>query len=412
MPAATSASITIRVLAGELNESPANRGLTNAVASSLRTLEPPGPNSPRMLITSGPEGMTIRCTFAPEQLDIALARVCSVLREPNIDAEAFQRAKVSTLNRARQTDLGVGLGPVFSAMRLSSDARLAPPTPESVDAWTLDAVRDWAKHILRIGPIELAIAGNIQLADAQTHLKSNLAGLKSASLISPKTWAELRVAPRDMPAGVIRVSSSTAAGNIHLVLHGPDAGDLAAVRSASVVAALLKPRLTASLTKPGATPPTLGISLVPSRAFKGLGMMMVTTRQAKPPDAAPVEPAGPGVIDPAVSPLFAAINSAIADAQRGQFPSDAQLADAIATATRESRAQLQDPEYWSRVLSISTFQGLDADELARALEDYQAITLTRAREAIIAIGDPAKGRCVVIVPLPPATPPPAAPVTP
>ncbi|CAN5823384.1 hypothetical protein BH11PLA1_BH11PLA1_00480 [soil metagenome] len=367
------ASFCVRVLGGELVETPETRGLASLAASAWTTdSAPPAPadgSAPaRVLISAGPESLALRGTGSWREVQSRLARAGTLLAAPQIDADRFARAKSDLLQIAATGDASLAQQPptLLSAMRWTTDPRTAPPRRAVVEGFTVDDCRAWLAARVRAGPIEVALAGEFDTAEAVAALQHAFANVAPTPRVAHDSHAALRAAAIERAPAFIALPSG-AGGTLHILLAGPDLNDLDAGRETTLLAALLKDRLSAALTPTGLIWGTPVVAPRPGRALTGTGALALTLR----PRAVVREH------DETHRAIAAALDSALATLSDPATYDTAAVNMLRASEVGRTIQRLREPEYWALVLSYADFYGLDLDELAAAPQRSGQITPQR-----------------------------------
>lgn len=417
MPEATGISLCIRLLGGELSETAQTRGLTAAVVSAWTRPETDTPAQGinlRSAVTPESIAFTPRTLESPDALGKALANFASMLASPTLDETRFSSAHRQTLSRARAAG-SPGFAAVVQAMRQSTDPRAGGPLPTHVERWNLDLAREHLAALATAAPIEIAIAGNITLAQALPIIERALAPVSALEPAAPVNQPSFsRSADRDIAAGVVAAAFPVPDGPIvQVLLPGPDIEDLAAVRQCAVVAQYLQSELDSTFKAQPRPASVIGSVVIPSRGLKNLGSVMLTIRLKNPEpvptlaDNADNQPSSqtfpqPEAIAAEVRSALEAVLTRCADAKQIDQP---RLTAAIDAITAQASQRLNDPDYWSSVLSFTRFYAINPDELAHAARQYRGITPADVASRIAALGPgTTRTRFVVLVPPPPTSP--------
>lgn len=416
MPEATGISLCIRLLGGEISETEHTRGLTAAVVSAWTNptiTSSAGAESLRSAVTPESIAFTPRTLDKPEALERALSTFASMLASPTLDETRFTSAHRQTLSRARAAG-SPGFAAVVQAMRQSTDPRAGVPLPAHVERWNLDLAREHLTALAKAAPIEIAIAGNITLAQALPIIQQSLAPIIDSQPAAFTAPTFNRAADRDISAGVVAAAFPVPDGPIvQALLPGPDIDDLAAVRQCAVVAQYLQSELDAAFKSQPRPASVIGSVVIPSRGLKNLGSIMLTIRMKNPEpvpalaDNADNQPPvstypQPEAIAAEVRSVLEAVLTRCANANQIDQP---RLTAAIDAITAQASQRLSDPDYWSSVLSFTRFYAINPDDLAHAKRQYRGITPADIATRIGGFGPgTTRTRFVVLVPPPPTSP--------
>jgi predicted Zn-dependent peptidase len=393
MPASDEVRCTIILAGGELTETPATRGLSRAVAAAwlipTASDSAAAPDSPDADITIArnlaPEGFQLSLWAKPQHVPEMLARAARMIREPRIDPAGFAewQAVVRTLDsRPPPPPKQMGLA-ISELLAPRDDPRSAEPTPARLAAITSDDTLAWLTLRASADPISISIVGNIKPDQAVAAVSQAFGTLAPRPRVAPDTLAALRTAP-DPPPGPLLINlplDGSWPGSPNYVLIAYRVPAFSALPALRGLLTAIDPLETHLRDRFATTPPPpvaqasttplspirvehIAVSLVPSRAYFSLGLLLVQFRL--PPDT-----------DPLDLPRFVreATDAIESFARTG-------LDEAATRTARESvaaltKSRLDSTSYWASLLPVLPLHNLTPDDLAAATDDYAALTPAR-----------------------------------
>ncbi|MBC7771531.1 MAG: insulinase family protein [Pyrinomonadaceae bacterium] len=416
--------VTISIAGSELLETSENRGISQAATIawdrlSVRSMRQEDletyldASKVRIRGAAAPTAFTLRIEAKPETLEKGLRVARLLLTEPKIrpdDLDAW-RARLSG-RRSVQHMQGQRLvsETVFDMMFVKTDVRPRRPSDESIARLTTPQVQGWLDDMLGVAgdapdgqphrphaikqahPMEVAIVGDIPVAEAVRLGALFLGTLADRPRISPATFADVRKAERaPEPLVGTRVVADWS-GNAFIVggFLGADLKNLSDHRALAVVARIVQSRM---LEWPaddrggvgggggGDGRSGAGARAVPGSAYPGFGLLIAATE-----------------VSPERADSVLIKMGELLDQLRDRGPSSDEVVDArskLATSAHEMKSR---PEYWSSILASTVYHGLSPAALASAESAYAAITLDDVRDAIRMYDTPDRRIRLKIVP--------------
>ncbi|MFN0011753.1 MAG: M16 family metallopeptidase [Phycisphaerales bacterium] len=395
MPGTGKLFVAATVVGGEVLETNAQRGFTQAAANAwTRDGTPPDVLLAR---AATPEGLWLRAAGPAASAQSMLDQVSAMLSRPSIDParlEAWKgqaRLAVSRRGRSAQTVANdAALAALLPADRLTA----ALETLDQVDAITPAGAQAWLAERAATGPIEVAIVGDLSLdtaLQAAAHSFGAASGIAARERPGPSALRgirDLRDAIRQTGPTRTQLTFQPDAGAparslVALAFRTPDLADLNAARALSAVMDIAATRAEPRLHEAGFPTASVRAQSLPGRLYLGSGLSMLSASLA----ASEGQPAGP----PAAGhePEALAILQRTLDELAATGPTEAELREEAATRARDARARLNEAEYWSAILTFTTTNGLPIDGLAAAATTYDQLTPDAARAVLRRLWVPA-----------------------
>lgn len=395
------ASVVITLAGGRIQETAANRGITDAAAMAWERPATRALASPaiRELMTGrkvrvsphvGEDALSLVVSGHPADLEAGLQLAYLLLTDPWLEGPALEQWRESQVQAvaARKVQasglLAEALGAALPAV---PEPRLQPLDAGQVRAIGLDAARAWLRDLVASAPIEVAAVGDLEADPALELIRRYLGALPARDRIGDKTLHALRTIPRAV--GPIRVAQTA---DIHtpqaVVLDGFFGADLRDVRDSRLLflaARLLSTRMNRTIREDRQLVYSIGAWSQPASEYPGLGRF---TAQA------PTDPAKATALAEAIEALYAS------------FAQDGPSAEELAVARRQMANVLdetmKDPDFWSRRLAALEYRGLKLTDVLQAPAAYQAFTGDEVREAFARYYRPESRFRVIITPRAPA----------
>jgi zinc protease len=393
------ATIEITLAGGLIQETPANRGITEA---ALRAWARPATSrltstqirdlmtGAKARVRSGMGGDTVGLTVSgdPAELERALQLAYLLLTDPVIEEPALEQWREAELQRIIQRKtrpMQVLMDTSAAAIYPPAEPRPKSLTAEQVRAVTLRAAQAWLRGLIAEAPIEVAVVGDVD-RDAVTRLVTGYLGaLPARPRIGDKTLSNLRAIAR--PQGAIRVAESVAVltpqAAVMSGFFGADLRDVRDTRLLNMAARILTTRMSKTIREDKQLVYSIGASSDPATVFPGFGYFSAT---------APTEPAKAQELAAAVEAMFADF------AKAGPTPEE------LIVAKKQTATLLDEifktPNFWRSRLSTLDYRGLTLDDLLDAPAQYERFTAQEVQEAFTRYNRPEARFRFVITPRP------------
>lgn len=387
-------AIVATLAGGAVLEDPGDEGLTLAATASWRRpgaagggggANPPGEREPgdaalaegdqpafRVRVDSVPEGVGLRVSVEPARVGEALAVMAEMIAQPRADEGRLTawRGRLKGLaarERSPERQVARALMNLLVPEGVPGDSQLPPV--ERLMALEADRIEAWLVTRVAPAPMEVAIAGPVDLGAAEAAAAKALSVLPGRARVEVRTFDARRRASRASGPINEEAALDIPPGQAHLMagFTGPDVGMIAEVRALYVALGVARDRLNAMRAEGTLEAEMIGARLMPARQHPGLGAAILMARVSDSGDA----PAK-GMV--ALHRVLHELVSA--------GPREEEVAAARTRAADDARKDAADPEYWAGVLSIAALQGIEIDALADAPEAYEALTAVQVQEAL------------------------------
>ncbi len=374
------ARVVITLAGGRIQESAADRGITDAAAvawerPATRTLSSTqirGLMTGRKVRVSGYVGddaLTLTVSGDPSELEIGVQLAYLLLTDPDIEAPALAQWKVAEAQAiaARKVQpAGVLAEAVAAALYPEDEARTRPLEVEQAQAISLDAANTWLRDLIARSPIEVAVVGDVDQAPALSLVQRYLGALPARDRISDKTLSDRRVIPRAVgPVHVERtVDVKTPQSVVLDGFFGPNLRDLRDARLLNMAARVLSTRMSRTIREERQLVYSIYAASQPASEYPGFGRFVAQ---------APTDPAKGPALAAAVEEMYAAF------AKDG--PTQTELDVARKQIANQLAESMKDPGFWTQRLATLDYRGLSLTDVLDAPAQYQGFTAEEIREA-------------------------------
>ena len=374
------ASIAITLAGGPIQETAANRGITEA---ALRAWDRPATSrlssteirdlmtGAKVRVRGAATGDTATLTVSGDvaELERGLQLAYLLLTDPLIEPPALEQwrdAEVQRITQRKSQPMQALVDTSTAAIYPPGEVRARPLTVEQVRAITRPAAQAWLRRLITEAPIEVAVVGDVDRETATRLAATYLGALPARPRISDKTLADLRTIPR--PQGPINVSESietlTPQAGVLGGFFGADLRDVRDTRLLSIGSRVLTTRMTKSIREERGLVYSIGASSEPAVVYPGFGLFAAI---------APTDPGKAPALSTAIEDMFA------------DFAKDGPTPDELAVAKRQVANQLDEtlktPSFWLSRLSTLDYRGLGIDDVLDAPSQYQRFTAKEIQEA-------------------------------
>lgn len=361
----------LTVAGGTIQETPAIRGVSSVAALALA--QPAGAalssTDIRDLMTgksvtvsggAGPDAFVLQISGSPEDLEEGFRLAHLLLTSPRVEAAALAlwKKQLSQRIERRRTSVEGQLSEQVSALMSSNDPRFRFLTKKQVEAQGLEEGQAWLDTVIRNGPIEAAIVGDMD-RDRALKLASRYLGSLPARPNRASAIADLRdLAPFAGPLEkLIEVDTITPRAAVRLAWRGADWTDVKYRRTLGIAAQILQGRLREEIREKRGLTYSIACFSNSSREYRGAGLFQVHF-----------------TADPAKAAETARITRELVE----KFAREGPTEDEMATVRKQFKNIIETaqktPRYWASVLSDLDYHGTRLADVKEALEKYTTYT--------------------------------------
>jgi len=391
------AAITINLAGGVIEETPANRGITEA---ALRAWERPATKKLsstdiRDLMTGAKArvgnalgGDTVTLTVAGETNDLerALQLTYLLLTEPIIEPAAFEQwkeAEGQRLTDRKRQPMSVLIDTAAAALHPPADPRPKVMTAGNLAALTRPAAQAWLDRLIAQAPIEVSVVGDIDRATATRLVTQYLGSLPARPRIGDKTLWDLRKMAR--PSGPVQaaetVQALTPQGAVMVGFFGADLRDLHDTRLLNLAARVLSTRMLKTIREEKGLVYSIRASSDGAVVYPGFGRFVAV---------APTDPSKATALADAIEEMYAV------------FTKDGPTADELVVAKKQTATLLDEimktPDFWSGWLATLDYRGIGIDEILAGPAEYAKFTAKDVHDTFVRYDQPSARFRFVITP--------------
>jgi zinc protease len=374
------AAITITLAGGPIQETAANRGITEA---ALRAWDRPATSTlsstdirdlmigAKVRVRGAATGDTVTLTVSGDVADMerGLQLAYLLLTDPVVEEAALDQwkdAEAQRITAAKSQPMQVLAETSAAAIYPRGEVRPRPLTTDQVKALTRPASEAWLKQLVASAPMEVAVVGDIDVDTSRRLVARYLGALPARPRIGDKTLFDLRSIAR--PLGPITVAEAvdvrTPQGAVLAGFFGADLRNVRDTRLLFLAARVLSTRMYKTIREEKGLVYSIGASSEPAVVYPGFGLF------------AAIAPTDPGK-----APALAAEVEAMYTA----FEKDGPTADELVVAKKQMTNLLDElmrtPDFWRSRLSTLDYRGQSIDDLLDAPAQYQGFTGEEVQEA-------------------------------
>ena len=405
-------SIRISLLGGELHETDATRGLTQAamVAWSRPATQHLSSTDVQSLMIGknvsvrGGGGMgrgrrggrgggggntdsiTLSVSGSPEDLETGMQLAYLLLTEPKVESATLGRLTTMMrlmLEQAASNPMLTGMRLVQGAAYPADVARTQPLTIQQLDQLNEAAAQKWLNQLIATSPIEVSIVGDLSKERVLELVARYIGSLPQRQRVSPTLFSQLRDLTRPAGPRVIQetVDTETPQAFVYSAFYGPDDSNLPDTRAMSMATMILSMRMIREIREDEQLVYSISASSRPGTTYPGFGLVAA---------GSPTDPAKAERLREKIASMYATM------AKEGVTADELEVAKKQIANTFET--QLQEPGYWLSRLTEMTFYDRKLDDIINAPAAYQAITAEQVRDTFARYYSPDKSVVVVVMP--------------
>jgi zinc protease len=391
------AVVTVTLAGGNIEETPAEKALTEAALLALRRPATAKLTSTQIRdffldkklsfnATAGEDAITFRISGNPQDMNYAFHLVHLLLSEPVIEEPVFEQWKRAQLQeiRRRQTD---AIGVLRETVRAELYGEHAPQrlllTAEDVKAITLEDAQAWLDELVTSAPIEIAMVGDLERRRALRLNMFYTGSLPERPRMSAETLDDLRELRLNEPPyrATVEYQTLTPRAAVFTGFFGPDADNVRDRRIMDVAAQICDSRMIERIRENEQLVYSIGVTNSPGEVYPGLGLFYAVS---------PCDPAMAERLSDTIEAMYAEF------AEEGPTAEEVDVArEQILNRLREAEPQ---PRYWVSVLSDLALRDRSLDAVAAELDAYEDITAEDVRQTFSFYFDPEQLIDVVVIP--------------
>ena len=395
------ATITITLAAGDMQETPETRGVSDAAASAWQrpATSTLSSNQVRDLMVGrkvsvggrgGLDTMAVSVDGSPAELEEGLKLAHLLLTDPVVEGPAFDQWKQlqQQILAIRPMQIEFVFFDLFTdATYPKNESRVRPITAEQLEALTREKAQERLREIIASAPMEVTVVGDIDRARAEELVLRYIGSLPSRPRITPDPLAPLRKLDRPVGPIVARQATTTPTDKA-MVISGFFGAEIDAVqdqRLLTLAAKVLTTRMVERLRESKGLVYAISANSSGAQEFPGYGTFYALSSTA--PDK--------------VDALLAELSAMYAEFAK-DGPTDDELAVAQKQLANLLDERMREPAFWTATLAALTYRGRQLEETLDTPAALQAATTTEVRDAFARYFIPTATFTVAVTPAGPA----------
>jgi zinc protease len=335
------------------------------------------------------DSFTLNISGSPRDLQAGLELAYSLLTDGLIEESAFSNWKLSTLQNIEQRERmpPAKAGEAWSELTSGKDPRQMPLTRENVEALSLQKGQAWFERLCH-APIEVAVVGDIQLADALPLVEKYIGSLpkrgRSAAYLDSLRHLNRQAGPL---ARQVEVETETPQAVARAGFIGCEGRNRADARALEVAANILTSRLVKRIREDESLVYSISAFSAPAWIYADAGQFS---------SGAPCDPANAARVVEEIHQMFQAM------ADKG--PTAEELDNAKKQIDNHLETAMREPTYWAGILRAHDLQGRNLDDEKNARKLIAQYTVEQVQAVFKKYYTPARQLRVIATPVKPKPP--------
>ncbi len=400
--------VFIRVVVGGgiIRETSANRGITGLTAQVLGQPASDALSSTQIQdiltgknvsLSGSPasDALSFSVTSSTEDVEQAFQLAHLMLSRPRLEPSAADRWKEEMVQRIEKRRIDVGDQAVERMRSLLSggDPRFKFPTRPQVEELARPQAQEWLGRLVRNGPVELAVVGDLERGRARELTVKYFGSLPERSRTDPELEALRELTYGEGPLEVTaEVPTITPRAVVITGWRGADWRNVKDRRILQIAGEILTSRLREEIREDRGLTYTIYCHSRAARAYPGTGLFAVYFT-ADPEKASRAAELARGVVEDL---------AASGPTEREMATVRKQFANILETSQKE-------PSYWVSVLSDLDYRGTRLDDVKKAMEQYTSYTREELMDVLGRYVTPERRLQVIALPTRPEKEEPAKP---
>lgn len=372
-------NVVISVAAGTIQETAANRGVTEAATlglarpatSTLSSTNIRDIMTGKKVRAGGGVGMdttTINVAGSPADLEHGMQLAYLLLTDAKIEQAAFdQWKKQQTQEIAERKKIIEGQFAEALAMTVfpASEARTQPLNEAQLGAITLEAAQKWLTNALKTAPIEVTIVGDLPRERAMELAKTYLGSLAKREKITDKTLDDLRVLKKAKGPQMTERVMDTVTDKAYVAsgFYAADFDNVVDRRNLQFASRVMSTRMLKRIREEEQLSYSPSAGNRPAMDFPGFGTFAMIT-QTKPTK---------------VDRLVAVAKELYDDFAKGG-PTAEEMETVKKQIANQLDEQMREPAFWTTQTSMLTYRGVKLDDVLAGPEYFQALSADKVKE--------------------------------
>lgn len=311
----------------------------------------------------GADGIEFSASCLPEDLELTLQTLRAWLTDPAWRPEPVARTREAWIQgmEAALTDLDASVGRIFTNLATRGTSFRRELTIDEARAATLDQAREWLNPILAQAPLEAAIVGDIDLAEAEALAARYLFSLPEREAIRVLADPSEAMLPAPaMPTAELRetIDGVNRRSIMMIAWPGPDGRDVQRNRRLRVLGGVVSDQLRERIREGEGDAYSPGAWYSPSEHFLDFGYLGMFV----------------GVAPERVEPVLGLLKEIAANVANNGVDAD-QLDRILTPMVRNLAAYRNQNAYWANMVALRSVSEPYRLDWASSMEaDYSAIS--------------------------------------
>jgi len=361
---------SITIGGGKIRETASNRGISDAAGLVLGQAASQKLSSTtiREMMTGlmvqvggggGEDAMTLSVSGSPKDLEEGFKLAHLLLTEGKIEESALKVWKQQTAQalEQRKTSVEAQLMENVQSLLTNNDPRVRTITTEQLNAIAIDGAQQWYENILKNGPIELAIVGDIDRDKALALAQKYFGSLSKREVIDGELVKLRKINTKNGPMETtVQVETITPRAVVLTGWRGADWQDVKERRVLQIASMILTSRLREEIREKRSLTYSISCMAHPGRVYEGSGIFGAFF-----------------TADPEKAPEAAKIAREMMEAFAKEGPTDAEMETTRKQLKNSLEETLKEPSYWVGVLGDLDFRGTklsDVKEVQQRMISY------------------------------------------
>lgn len=372
-------SFQVILAGGELLESDANRGVSDAAIQAWNTAATSklasteitdlmvGKNA-RVVGNSQPDALSLSVGGTPQDIEVGLQLAHLLLTDPKIEQAAFDRWKTGQLQSLQNVDKTPQRVLAREMLRMifpEGEARVQSMTIAQVEALSRDAAQAWLSEHIKNAPIEVSVVGDLSRERTAELVGRYIATLPSRAAVSTKTYADKRIMKRPTGARArnFDLVTQTKQAQVMRGFYGADLANVPDTRTLAAAAQILSTRVISRVREKENLVYSARVQSTPGVQFPGFGTINFGAST-----------------DPAKAERLAQVVGEIYAEFAAQGPTEEEVDVVRKQLANRLDEQLKEPGYWMRAMQTLAYRGGSLGDVFTEAEFYQTVTAAQIKD--------------------------------
>lgn len=371
-----SVRVTISLAGGQIEETAKNAGITQVASLAINEAATGRLSSTniRDIMTGknisvrafgSDDAFTVSVNGSPEDLEEGLQEVHALLTDGKIEQAAFDNWKQSILQQLvmMQTMPPFKAGEALSELISGGDPRRTLINKEKVEAQSVATAQAWFDRLCATAPIEVAVVGDIQLADAMPLIQKYIGSLPKRSRSAAHLDKLRKLArPTGPLAKHVEVETMTPQAMAFAGFMGCQGRKTVERRALAIASNILTSRVIKRIREELSIVYSIRAGSQPAWVYEDSGLFLA---------GAPCDPKNVDQVADEVHVIFKSF------AEDG--PTDEELANAKKQIAERLDTDMREPSFWLSVLRNHDLHGRDYREAKDVKEAYQRFSAAQVQ---------------------------------